>query len=479
MSNRTGAGRPNAATFVTSWDETIDGAYKGKDGKLRPIGRSRPAFSLKDEARAVHRFKRWQATNGKQPKPRVPVVFPDSDVAFDALFPNAPNSDHLTPAVEAPTENLSPLASELEWLLQQERKRLHDLILTNPRQAAIELDVDYLAFYPERPEKPQFALRELADYYCENKRNKKGRITHSKWQQNVRLAWGPTPKNGEPPKDKRKRKKRLNMPKTAFLDIVQVKHLRDVRQSHINAYCSAILDEFTEYNRSPSWIKTRYRAVKAVLSFILKVIDETEKAEYRRVLDLCKVLEEPDDESNPSPIAPEHYRALVEAAKPREKAILLLGANCLMHSGEAATTLKVDVLLENATLAARRTKNREPRIAKLWARTIKAIREYQKRVPDNSEFLFVTKFGTPMSGENMRQIIVRLRRRLKLPEFVTFEGIKDAGYEVAEEVDSKRAPWIAGHKTGQKDKYILRRADSPRIRKCCEAIERHYFGKRS
>ena len=93
-----------------------------------------------------------------------------------------------------------------------------------------------------------------------------------------------------------------------------------------------------------------------------------------------------------------------------------------------------------------------------------------------SAYLFVTRDGTPMSGEIFRQIIVRLRRRLKLPDFVNCEGIKDAGYEIAQEVDSKRAPWIPDHKTGKKDRNILRRADSPRTRQCREAIETHFFG---
>ena len=80
-----------------------------------------------------------------------------------------------------------------------------------------------------------------------------------------------------------------------------------------------------------------------------------------------------------------------------------------------------------------------------------------------------------MSESTLRQAIVTLRRKAKLPEFVTFEGLRDAGYEIAEEVDSVRAQWIGGHGTGQKDSYVLRQADSPRIRKCCKAIEDHFF----
>jgi len=472
MSNRRGPGRPNKySPYVASWGDRIDGAYKGKDGKLRPFGRSRPAFSLSDEARAVHRFKRWLAAQDERPKPEVPVSMAPSLDALDAMIGSSP----ITAGVISP----DAITTDLDTIRRAERDRLRTLILNDPERAAIELDIDFLERYPARPEKPQYSLSELANYYCQNKRDEGGKLTHRKWQQNVRLAWRPTPKEPAKLDDKRKRSQRRNMPKNAFLDVVQVQHVRDIRQHHIKSYRDAILAEFTEYKHSASWIKTRYRAVKAILGFMLEEVEENEKPEYRRVKDLCRILKEPQSETDPNPIEPEHYRPLVEAAKPREKAILLLGLNCLMHSGEATQTLKEDVSLENGTLSARRTKTRKARIAKLWPRTVDAIREYLKLRNDQSEYLFVTQNGTPMSGEVMRQIVVRLRRRLKLPEHVTFEGLRDAGYTIADEVDSERATWIGGHPKGQKDRYILRQANTPRIRKCCEAIETHFFGKRS
>jgi len=76
MTNRTGPGRPHAPAYVTSWGESIHGAYKGKDGKLRPIGQAHPKWSLADEPRAVNRYRQWQASQGPPPQPEVKVEVP-------------------------------------------------------------------------------------------------------------------------------------------------------------------------------------------------------------------------------------------------------------------------------------------------------------------------------------------------------------------------------------------------------------------
>lgn len=480
MTNRKGVGRPNQATYVSSYGETIHGAYRGSKNQLIPIGRSSPAFALTDEARAIHKFRLWQSQQGKPNKPKIAVTIPSTPEAFDLAFKQPDGSlgrGILDGEMDVGfSKGRGSLYTDVESLKRQERDRLRFLILTDPKKASLELDIPHLADYPAKPEQPQFRLIELAEYYATKKTNRKtGKPTHPKWRENVVLVWGPT-KNDPKVKDKRKIKKRANMPKTAFLDVVKVPYVRDIRQSHISAYRDAVLQEFSEHDRSPSWVKTRFRAVKAILSFTQENAEENEKPEYQRVIDLCKILREPSDQSDPSPIDPKHVRALVKAAKPREKAVMLLGLNCLMHSGEATATLKSDIDFEKQTLQTRRTKTGEPRIAKLWDRTVEAIREYQRQSPQQSENLFVTEDGTPMSGELLRTAVVALRRELGLPEHVTFEGVRDAGFQFVEEMDSVRAMWIAGQKCGQRDAYILRQADSPRIRACCKALEKHFFG---
>jgi integrase len=471
MTNRAGKGRPNAAAYVTSWGERIDGAYRGKDDKLRPTGRTRPAFSLTNERRAVMKIKRaLQELSDEQSTAkhwRDVLAMPDAERQL-WLSKGAMKRP-------SPAEDVGP-AGDLLAAVRAERERIIDLILSNPQQAALELGIEHLAHYPATPHKPQFRLNELARFYCQHGRNKTTGLPFAKkWRDNVLLAWGPT-RNPQPDSDKRKTPKRAHLSRNAFCDIVDVGYVRDVKQCHIIAYRDAVNAEFVSHHRSPSWLNARYKAVKAVISLVLSEAQEADKPELRRVRDLCEEkLKELPTEVNPSPIKPEHFRRLLEVAPLREKACLLLGLNCLMHSGEAAATLKEDIHWEDHTLRARRTKTRKPRIAVLWARTVEALQAYLQENENESEYLFLTR-GGPMKGEYLRARIIELRRKAKLPEYVTFEGLRDAGYEYAEEIDSQRAAWIAGHGTGQKDNYVLRMPDKPRIRECCEAIERFFFG---
>ena len=141
---------------------------KADKGKRKRFGSSR------DKPKAMHRFRIWQATEGKQPKPTIPVVMPNDDATFEALFPNAPNSDHLTPAVHADIGNAPDLiASDLEAIRRQERERLRAPISSDPKKAATELDCEPLALPADvdnlKPPQPSKRLTVLCDTYLEDK----------------------------------------------------------------------------------------------------------------------------------------------------------------------------------------------------------------------------------------------------------------------------------------------------------------------
>jgi integrase len=412
VTKHNGPGRPNKPTFETSWGEEIEGAYKGKDGKLRPIGRSRPAFSLKDEAKAVMKFRRWQFKQGGSPEP-----LDDLAITHVADFRN-------------------------------EKDRLRQLILTDPKQAAVELDIPHLAHYPAEPEKPQFTLVQLGEKYIVRKRNKQGKPLTIKHKKNSKKWW------------------------SDFLGIIKVRYARDITASMIQDYYDEVMEQFDK-GMSPSYVRNRFTKIKAILNWGLQYTDD--KIELRRVHDLCCILKSPADTSDPTPISIFDFHKLLTAAWVREKAVLLLGLNCAMHIGEVANTMKSHIDMDSRLLSARRSKNLYPRVAKLWPRTVDAIREYLAAKPHQSEYLFVSRRGKPLTGEALRQKIATIRNRAGLPKTVNFEGLRDAAYGVAETVDAHHAKFIAGHKTGMSDKYVLRQADNPRVVECCEAIERHFF----
>ena len=125
------------------------------------------------------------------------------------------------------------------------------------------------------------------------------------------------------------------------------------------------------------------------------------------------------------------------------------------------------------------------RVAKLWQRTVDAIRAYQAAHPHCSDYVFVSRNGKPLTGESVRQPFVTLRKNAHLPETVTFEEIRDGAYLQAFRISPIYARWVGGHAawTGQPSEskdivndYVQRDPLDPNVVACCEAIERHYFG---
>lgn len=452
MSNRNGPGRPNEyGPFVTSWGERIDGAYRGKDGKLRPFGRPRPAFSLKDELRAVHRFRKWQAQQ-------------ETEDDFETVVRN-PKERAVLRKMEAAG---IPVGFDSRKRWQEEyRQYLRHLILSDPKRAAVELDVEHLAWHPKKPTKPQFTLAALADEYVQKKRNKQGHALDAKYRANLSAWWAQFLKiTGDPP------------------------HARDLSRTKIDAYFHAVVDKQIKDSKtgkirpvSPTYIKSRFSAVKAILQY---GIDRTEDSEAcRKARDFCAMLVSPPQKKNPTPISPEDLRALLDAAWLREKAMILLGLNLAMHGGEVASVRKDDIDLDARTYEADRNKTGIPRVGHLWLSTVEAIQAYQNAKPHSSEFLFASRTGKPLTGEAFRQKFVTIRARAGISEAVTFEGIRDGAYKAMFTVDAIHSRWVGGHAswTGQSSEskdittaYVERDPLDPNVIRCCKAIEAHYFG---
>jgi len=405
-------GKPRKPDYVTSWGETLTGAYLGSDGRLRPTGKSTPAFGpAADERLAVHRFKLWRTKND----------------------PNA----------------IEPV--EMNWESGEAvRQHIRNLILSDPHEAAKYLGVPHLSQYPVTPDKPANTLLGLATQYVASRRNADGRPLDKKYAKNLPVWW----------KD--------------FCEMIgNPKYPQNVTRQMIQTYYSKIMEQF-DNGKSPAFVRSRFSAVKAIVKFGLEYTDD--KTECRRLLDECAILKPPREITNPQPISPDDYRKLLDKADLRMRAVLLLGINAAMHLGEVARTLKEHVNLAQGTLAARRTKTSNPRACKLFERTVKAVQKYLDSTKANqTPFLFISRNGKPMTGEALRQKFVTLRRKAKVPDHVTFEGVRDAALTIADQVDPYYTKLLAGHKTGQKDNYVLRQATNPKIVECCIAIEKHFF----
>lgn len=409
-----------ANEYQTSWGEKIDGLClrqsKTRRPRFYPTGKSQPCFGV-DEKKAVHKFRLWQAEQ-------------------------EPDNDYHSPVVDQSILGI--------MAFDEAREYYRHLILIDPKRAALELDVPHLAFYPVTPDKPQFTLAELGIAALDAKRNKKtGAKLVEKYRKTSLGLWN------------------------EFCEHVDVTYVRDLTSEHIKTYRAKVMAKFDQGLKAP-YVTSRFIQVKSILRWGIKETED--KIACREALDLCANFESLQSEVNPSPIDPAHFAKLLNHADTSTKAILLLGLNCAMHNGEVGKTLKVDIDLDKRTLVARRSKTRAPRVAWLWKRTVDAIRKYQKENPHHSPFLIVSGRGRGVTSGTIQQRIVTLRRKAKLPETVTFEGLRDAAYGAAEEIDSVRAKFLTGHPAdGQSDKYVLRQADGDRIKACCNAIENHFF----
>ena len=453
-------GRP-ARHYTTSWGETIVGLCRRANGRFYPVGRNDVAFGS-DESLAVHRFRRWQAQTESPPAPpslllplplspeTLDIAFPDGDSDRDPDEPDDEFSPTMANLARVLGDNpVVEFAATLADIRRAERRRLRRLLLTDPRQAAQELDVPHVAHYPKIPAAPQFTLRQLGTFYLENKRNRHGERLARKHRKNSATWW------------------------RDFCEQVAVTYARDLTSELIRKYYNQVMSAFDK-GASAAYVRSRFVQVRAILNYGLTHTED--RRDLRHALDLCAVLTPPVEFSDPAPISPADFQKLLACADGPMRAMLLLGLNAAMHNGEVAATLRRDVDLEAGTLSARRNKTRAPRVAKLWPRTIAAIKAYQAAAPQGGPHLFVSRTGRANTAERIRQRFVTLRRKAGVGEEVTFEGLRDAAYTVAEGIDAHHAKFLAGHKTGMSDRYVLRQANNPQVEACCAAIEQHFFG---
>ncbi len=404
--------RPYRKHYITSWGETVIGLTKSSDGRFRPIGHSTPAWAGRDEAKAIHRFRQWQ----------------------DAQNPATLTYDEL-----AAGEGISfpPDAySKKHW-----RDYFHNLLLTDPRRAAIELDDERLSRLDELGDrKPSVTLTELGDLYAAKKLS-------PKWQRKALQFWA------------------------EFGKLTGAKQVVDLGADELSRYSDAILRR----DKSPTYTAQRFGVVKSILAHGLKRGKDIDR--LQRVLTLCKMLEAPKKASvNPQPITPQHFRALVEVAKPKWQALYLLALNAALYPSEVAAVQSSHINLDEKTLVMDRDKTGVPRVAVLWERTIVALREHLSTRKRCSPYLFVATTGNPYDGNHVTRHFRRHRSEAQIPDSVEFAHIRDGAYTAAVEagVDAMQASLLAGHRTGIKDAYVKR---GPKmVTQACEAIERAYFG---
>lgn len=263
----------------------------------------------------------------------------------------------------------------------------------------------------------------------------------------------------------------------AFQAAIGVNSIDAISADKIRAYRDGMLG--TSHN--PSYIQKRFKLVKAILNNGAKegIGDE----DLTRIIGLSKMLRLPDTSSvngsDPKPIAPEDFKALLAVATdPMDRAILLIGLNCSYYPVDVSRLPLSAVNLKKRIVNFRRQKTGgTTRVAWLWDETIDAIKAYQEAYPHQAETLFVSSHGKPLSTATIVAHFNALRDAANLPTSITFSCLRD-GCTPAQRagVSGELIDVQLGHRLpGQRDKYIKRSPED--VRPVADAMHAHYFAE--
>jgi integrase len=179
--------------------------------------------------------------------------------------------------------------------------------------------------------------------------------------------------------------------------------------------------------------------------------------------------------TDPRPLSRDDLHVLLDAAVVKMRAAILLALNVAAYPSEVVGIKKSELDLDAKHYVGRRNKTGITRIAVLWDRTVKAVREYMQAEPHDGETLFVNAVGAELTQRSLTQQFRDLRRRTGLGDEVRFDSLRDGAYTAAIEggatIDEARM--LAGHRVGIPDHYLRRKPSM--VAAACKAIEDFYF----
>ena len=422
-------GRPVAIHDAANGDRIV-GLMRLKDGRWRASGPEKFTFSEPDERLAIARFRQWEARKRGHGTVYFPVPQPKPGGPVEDM-PVLTSFDRSNPCQWKATQHVDQ-AVAWAWVREQ--------ILTRPQYVAQMTGIEQIGYLTDlvKPE-PSPALEEVGNLYLHHAK------VSDNWRAKCKLFW------------------------KEFSDCVKVPTLRELTQGHLVGYA----DTVRKAAETPTYARQRYGAIKAIINYPPK--RGKWAVDAKRALHLCSVLVPPKKSAaDPQPIPREAFHALLKAADPQMKAVLLLALNCCMYGGEVVALDWADLDLRKGTLATERCKTGIVRVATLWGRTVAVL----KKLPRTTEAVFITS-GTKMrhNYQTIYKAFKAARKAAALAEAdVQFSHVRDGAYTSAIEagVDITLVRVLAGHATGISDHYVKRRPQM--VAPGCAAIEKAYFG---
>lgn len=425
--------------YVTPDGETIIGLRRDEtSGRFFPVGKGSPSFGT-DPAQAIHRFKRWQSQNGRAPEPPVPVTMPSTVHALDTL---------VNGRVKEWTWSPGQFDTDVATLKAAWRREVRDLILRNPRQAAIELDCEALTLLANvsglKPPPPSKPLSVLIEAYMGN------RTVSPREATNSRTWW------------------------TEFATITGARTVCDLSRESFQNYRETIKRQ--QGKRASVWVRSRFAKIKTVVRNALIEVELTD--EEKMILGHVGLLKLPPKAApQPTDVTREELKAILDVADKWETALILTALNAA-YTPIDCQRLEWSMIRADGTVRFDRTKSTAlakqplPRICCFWKRTTKAL----NAIRNGSPYVFTSTQGKPAHIETMARRFRECCQRAGIERRLTFKHLRKSALTAASndpKVPDRQINLLAGHSAGIKDHYVVRK----NVELACAAVEGHYFGK--
>jgi integrase len=247
----------------------------------------------------------------------------------------------------------------------------------------------------------------------------------------------------------------------------------------VHDYKDKYWNEYKERDLSYHWLRGRFTKVKTVLNYSKKN-GRTNKNELSRVLDWCKCLSVPAEDSTEQaqPIEREDVHKLFEVANLKMKTIMLLGLNCGYYAKDIHDLKKTMIMHKKGLnyIVFPREKNKHMRVNVLWGETKEALDEYMSKNPNNLDYVFTSQYGILMDPHDVQRCFDRLRKKAGVSKEVKFNNFRDgAATALFGKVNSDMLKVSIGHRIkGEKSKYISVKPEQ--VSDCAKYIWQEYFG---
>ena len=267
---------------------------------------------------------------------------------------------------------------------------------------------------------------------------------------------------------------------TEFRKVIKKQYIAEITGDDILDYEAYAEREYRKRGVKPTWLRSRYNNIKAVLRYYLRR-GRNSREELRRVIDLCETWQPPKKQTpKKTPLSKEHFQLLINNAKDiKSKLIYLLTLNCAYHSVDISG-LKQDFIKRdngNTYIDFPRQKTGEMRINVLFKETVEAYNEYIETYTKGSEYLFRNAHGGQLSPNSIRKIFNKDKERLNIPKAVKFDDFRDGAATYAygcPDVQERFVRLFTGHAIqGELKKYVSVLVKM--VKPCSDAVHKHYF----